>query len=176
MARAEVTRRLRSRLVGSESEFDPRTDFIVMSWSMFAAREFPYDEARKLALATGGLEVAELESAKLVSAKSGTVTITEPHQRLRREADSHLPGVSRERRSFPSLIDAVHTALYINLRGRPGSGPALARRAKPRPQRPIPRLPPGAAARSAPHQVVRRMECDRGRTVGSARHHRLPRP
>ena len=124
VARAEVTRRLRSRLVGSESEFDPLTDFIVMSWSMFAAREFPYDEARKLALATGGLEVAELESAKLLSAKSGTVTITEPHQRLRRDADSHLPGVSRERRSFPSLIDAVHTALYITSE----DGPAAARR------------------------------------------------
>ncbi len=124
VARTEVTRRLRSRLVGSESEFDPLTDFVVMSWSMFTAREFPYDEARKLALATGGLEVAELERAKLVSAKSGKVTITEPQQRLRRDADSHLPGVNRERRSFPSLIDAVHTALYITSE----DGPAAARR------------------------------------------------
>ena len=54
VARAEVTRRQRAQLVASATEFDPLTDFILMAWSMFAAREFPYDEARKLALATGG--------------------------------------------------------------------------------------------------------------------------
>ncbi|MCY3637454.1 MAG: hypothetical protein OXH23_17780, partial [bacterium] len=124
VARAEVTRRQRARLVGGGTEFDPLTDFILMAWSMFAAREFPYDEARKLALATGGLEVAGVERAKLVTAKSGSVTIAEPHQRLRREGDSHLPGVNRERRSFPALIDAVHTALYITEQ----DGPAAARR------------------------------------------------
>ena len=124
VARAEVTRRQRARLVGSATEFDPLTDFILMAWSMFAAREFPYDEARKLALATGGLETAEVERAKLITAKSGSVTITPPHQRLRREGDGHLPGVNRERRSFPALIDAVHTALYITEQ----DGPAAARR------------------------------------------------
>ena len=124
VARTEVTRRQRARLVGSGTEFDPLTDFILMSWSMFAAREFPYDEARKLALATGGLEVAEVERAKLITAKSGSVTIIPPHQRLRRDGDSHLPGVNRERRSFPALIDAVHTALYITEQ----DGPAAARR------------------------------------------------
>ncbi|WP_419845303.1 DUF1156 domain-containing protein [Candidatus Poriferisocius sp.] len=124
VARTEVTRRQRARLAGSGTEFDPLTDFILMSWSMFAAREFPYDEARKLALATGGLEVAEVERAKLITAKSGSVTITPPHQRLRRDSDSHLPGVNRERRSFPALIDAVHTALYITEQ----DGPAAARR------------------------------------------------
>ena len=124
VARTEVTRRQRARLVGSSTEFDPLTDFILMAWSMFAAREFPYDEARKLALATGGLEVVEVERAKMITAKSGSVTISQPHQRLRREGDGHLPGVNRERRSFPALIDAVHTALYITQQ----DGPAAARR------------------------------------------------
>ena len=124
VARTEVTRRQRARLVGSGTEFDPLTDFILMAWSMFAAREFPYDEARKLALATGGLEVAEVERAKLITAKSGSVSISQPQQRLRREGDGHLPGVNRERRSFLALIDAVHTALYITDQ----DGPAAARR------------------------------------------------
>ena len=124
VARTEVTRRQRARLVGSGTEFDPLTDFILMAWDMFAAREFPYDEARKLAMATGGLEVAELERAKLITAKSGSVAITPPHQRVRRESDDHLPGVNRERRSFPALIDAAHTALYITQQ----DGPAAARR------------------------------------------------
>jgi len=124
VARAEVTRRQRARLVGSDTEFDPITDFILMAWDMFAAREFPYDEARKLAMATGGLEVAEVERAKLITAKSGSVSIAPPHQRLRRESDGHLPGVNRERRSFSALIDAAHTALYITQQ----DGPAAARR------------------------------------------------
>ena len=124
VARTEVTRRQRARLVGSGTEFDPLTDFIVLAWSMFAAREFPYDESRKLAMATGGLEVSEVERAKLITARSGSVAITPPHQRLRRESDDHLPGVNRERRSFPALIDAVHTALYITQQ----DGPDAARR------------------------------------------------
>jgi len=124
VARAEATRRLRARLVGSDTDFDPLTDFVLMAWHMFCAREFPYDEARKLALTTGGLEVAEVERAKLIVAKSGSVAISEPQQRLRREGDGHLPGVNRERRSFPNLIDAVHTALYITDQ----DGPAAARR------------------------------------------------
>jgi len=124
VVRAEATRRLRARLVGSDTDFDPLTDFVLMAWHMFCAREFPYDEARKLALTTGGLEVAEVERAKLIVAKSGSVAISEPQQRLRREGDGHLPGVNRERRSFPNLIDAVHTALYITDQ----DGPAAARR------------------------------------------------
>ncbi|MCY4257863.1 MAG: DUF1156 domain-containing protein [bacterium] len=124
VARAEGIRLLRARLVGSDTDFDPLTDFMLMAWDMFCAREFPYDEARKLALATGGLETAEVERAKLITAKSGSVVISEPHQRLRREGDDHLPGVNRERRSFPTLIDAVHTALYITDQ----DGPAAARR------------------------------------------------
>ncbi len=124
VARAEATRRLRARLVGSAADFDPLTDFILLAWHMFGAREFPYDEARKLALATGGLETADVERAKLITAKSGIVTICTPQQRLRRESDIHLPGMNRERHAFPTLIDAVHTALYITDQ----DGPAAARR------------------------------------------------
>ena len=113
IARAEVTRRQRIRLVGIEVDFDPVSDFAIAAWDTFRARRFPFDDARRLALATGGLDLTELKRAKVVKAQSGTVTLLEPHERLRRDGDEDLPGVNRSRAAFPISIDAVHTALYI---------------------------------------------------------------
>ena len=113
IARAEVTRRQRIRLVGREVDFDPFTDFTIAAWDTFRARQFPFDDARRLALAAGGLDLKELERAKLVRAKAGTVTMLQPHQRLRRDGDESLPGVNRSRAAFAVAVDAVHTALYI---------------------------------------------------------------
>lgn len=112
-AQEEVARLQRNRLVASHVEFDPLTDFWLLAWDTFRAREFPFDEARKLALAVGGVELDELARAKLLVKKSGTVTLCVPKERLRRDAESELPGVNRERRAFPALIDALHTALYV---------------------------------------------------------------
>jgi len=135
IARAEATRLLRLRLVGKPVDFDPLTDFVLLAWSIFAARAFPFDEARRLALATGGLDVNELERHKVLRAKSGTVTLLAPHERRRSETreeelagdglfDTHDPqarglgeqlaGVRRFRHRFAYVIDAVHTALYIS--------------------------------------------------------------
>ena len=113
IARAEVTRLQKTRLVGKEVNFDPVTDFVVIAWDTFKARAFPFDDARKLALAVGGLDMKDLEKDKVISAKAGTVTFLEPGERLRRDGDEGSSGVNRDRRSFPVLVDAVHTALYI---------------------------------------------------------------
>jgi putative DNA methylase len=109
----EVARLQRNRLVASHVEFDPLTDFWLLAWDTFKAQEFPFDEARKLALAVGGVEIDDLARAKLLTKKTGTVTMCEPKQRFRRDADSDLPGVNRERITFPALVDALHTALYV---------------------------------------------------------------
>lgn len=113
IARAEVTRRQRIRLVGREVDFDAFTDFAIAAWNTFRARQFPFDDARRLALAAGGLDLKELERAKVISAKSGTVTVLEPRKRLRRDGDEDLSGVNRSRTAFAVAVDAVHTALYI---------------------------------------------------------------
>lgn len=113
IARAEVTRRQRIRLVGREVDFDPFTDFTIAAWDTFRARQFPFDDARRLALAAGGLDLKELERAKVVRAKAGNVTMLEPRERLRRDGDEDLPGVNRSRSAFAVAVDAVHTALYI---------------------------------------------------------------
>ncbi len=113
IAQAEVTRRQLIQLVGHEVDFDPFTNFTLAAWNNFRARQFPFDDARRLALAAGGLDLKELERAKLVRAKAGNVTVLKPHERLRRDGDEDLPGVNRSRSAFAVAVDAVHTALYI---------------------------------------------------------------
>ena len=85
-------------LVGKAAKVDDVTDFVLLSWDIFKAREFPFDTARLLALAVGGLDVDDLARAKVVSKKAGTVALLEPKERLRRDADSELPGCAPRRR------------------------------------------------------------------------------
>ncbi len=113
LAREEIVDLRRSRLVGKAAKVDGFTDFVLLAWDTFGAREFPFDTARLLALAVGGLDVDDLERAKVVSKSAGKVTLLTPKERLRRGADSELPGVTPEASSFEYVIDAVDTALYI---------------------------------------------------------------
>jgi adenine-specific DNA methylase len=112
-ARAEVVRLQRRRLVGSDIRFDPLTDFALLAWETFKAAEFPFDEARRLALATGGLDVAELARARVVEEKAGSVVLLPPEKRLRRAGDDTLPGVRPDASAFPIVLDALHTVLYV---------------------------------------------------------------
>src|SRR5690606_17785686 len=51
LAREEVIKlRKRGLLRGRDIRFDPLTDWYLMAWDAFKAVEFPYDEARKLAI------------------------------------------------------------------------------------------------------------------------------
>jgi adenine-specific DNA methylase len=113
LAREEIVDLRRSRLVGKAAKVDALTDFVLMAWDTFAAREFPFDTARLLALAVGGLDVDALERAKVVAKSSGKVTLLTPSERVRRGGDSDAPGVRPEAASFDYTIDAVDTALYI---------------------------------------------------------------
>lgn len=113
LAREEIVDLRRSRLVGQAAKVDGLTDFVLLAWDTFGAREFPFDTARLLALAVGGLDIDELERAKIVSKASGKVKLLTPKERLRRATDSELPGVKPEASSFEYVIDAVDTALYI---------------------------------------------------------------
>jgi putative DNA methylase len=122
IARAEVTHLQKVRLVGKDAEFDPVTDFTLIAWETFQAREFPFDDARRLALAVGGLDMKDLERERLFTAKGGTVVFLEPGERVRRGGDDGPVGVNRDRTTFPAVIDAVHTALYIvELDGTPAA-------------------------------------------------------
>jgi putative DNA methylase len=111
-ARAEVVRSQRQRLVGRTAQLDPLSDFALIAWDTFRAVQFPFDEARRLALAVGGLDIDELARAKIVEKKAGTVVLLPPAKRLRR-GHEELPGVRADATAFAVAIDAVHTALYV---------------------------------------------------------------
>lgn len=122
LAREEVVELRRARLVGKAAHVDDVTDFVLLSWDIFKAREFPFDTARLLALAVGGLDLDRLEQWKVVAKSKGSVRLLEPAERLRRSGDSRLPGVRPEAESFEHIIDAVDTALYLLAEdGAPGA-------------------------------------------------------
>ncbi len=109
LAREEVVNlRKQGLLLGRSVEFDPITDWYLMAWDAFRAQEFPADEARKLALALGlDLERDIIRDKKLVAKKSGTVVLSKPADRRKKNM------VDEDAESFPHLIDALHTAMMI---------------------------------------------------------------
>ena len=111
-AREEVVKLQRQRLIGLSVGLDALTDFVLLAWSTFKAASFPYDEARRLALAVGGQDVESLVDAKVLSKQSGTVTLLPPNKRLRRRGDDK-PGVRADATSFAAVIDAADTVLYL---------------------------------------------------------------
>ena len=112
-AREEVVKIQRGRLVGADSTLDPLSDFTLIAWDTFKAAQFPFDEARRLALAVGALDIDDLVRAKLLAKKSGAVELLSPSKRVRREGDDLLPGVRPGSTSFSAAIDAVHTVMYV---------------------------------------------------------------
>ena len=90
--------------------FDPLTIWYLLAWDAFRAREFPFDDARQLALAIGGFNISELKGAmKLLEVKSGICKLLTPAQRAQKRAFSTNP----DDFSLTSLIDALHATIAI---------------------------------------------------------------
>lgn len=108
LAREEVVRlRKEGLLAGRAIEFDPVTDWYIMAWDAFQAEQFPYDEARKLAIVFG-LEMDELLGPKkLVTKKGQYVVLQQPKQRRKKGM------VDPDAVFFEHHIDALHTAMLI---------------------------------------------------------------
>ena len=108
IARSEVFALQRDGLLdGRSANWDPATDWYLLAWKSFGAREFTYDEARKMAMAHG-TDVDDLRNRhKLLSRKGGSVALLQPSQREGREH------VNPEAVTFPRLIDALHTAMWL---------------------------------------------------------------
>jgi len=109
LAREEViNQRKRGLLLGRKVTFDPATDWYLLAWDSFQAAEFPADEARKLALSLGmDMEQDIVREKRLVAKKASTVTIQEPKARLKKGM------VDPDLKTFPSVVDAVHTTMLI---------------------------------------------------------------
>ncbi len=122
LAREEVIRMRKERLLTGNSSpkfaefgggregvrFDPFTDWTLMAWDAFAAVEFPYDEARKLAIALGvDLDKTILSAKRLAVKKSSSVVLQEPSARRKKGM------VDEDALLFEHWIDAAHTALML---------------------------------------------------------------
>ena len=106
-AREELVRLRRSELVGHDVSFDPSTDFVLIAWLTFAAEEFPYDEARKIALAIGGNDIETLAAAKIVQKGQGTVKLLAPSARKRKVYRAVIEGDA----SALPLVDVLHAVM-----------------------------------------------------------------
>lgn len=104
--------RFRKLLEADTAGFDPLTQWYILAWDAFRAREFPFDEARQLALAVGGFNVRDLDKThKLIDSASGTCKLLTPQQRLKKRAFSTNP----DEFTAIALVDGLHAiiALYL---------------------------------------------------------------
>ena len=108
IARREVFGLQRDGLLdGRSANWDPATDWYLLAWKSFGAREFTYDEARKMAMAHGTDADEIRKRHRLLSRKGGSVALLDPSQR---EGRDH---VNPDAVTFPRLIDALHTAMWV---------------------------------------------------------------
>ncbi len=87
IAREELLAAERRALVGKDIQFDPPTDFVLFAWNTFKAAEFPYDDARKLAVACAGSDIDDLVKGGVASKKTGTVTLRSPKERMKQTVE-----------------------------------------------------------------------------------------
>jgi adenine-specific DNA methylase len=120
-AREEVVRLRKAELVGRDVAFDGITDFVLIAWQTFRAEEFPYDEARRLALAIGGGDVETLAAAKVLDKKAGSVRLLSPKERKRKV---YRPVLDGEMAGLP-LVDVLHAVLIEASESSLGAAKAL---------------------------------------------------
>ncbi len=99
-------------------QVDSKTEWYILSWLIFEARRFPYDEARRLAIGVG----EDLDSLKkehrMWRKRSGDVLLR-PHsdrvQDINKSSDnrSGRKPVDPEALSFATALDKVHAALHV---------------------------------------------------------------
>lgn len=110
--RAIANYRFRKLAHTDTAGFDPLTQWYILAWDAFRAREFPFDEARQLALAIGGFNVADLaRTYKLLDSTSGTCKLLTPQQRFKKRAFS----VTESEFSARYLVDGLHAIITLYL-------------------------------------------------------------
>jgi putative DNA methylase len=99
------------KLANSETAgMDSLTQWYLLAWDAFKAREFPFDDARQLALAIGGFDVSDLSRTyKLLDSASGSCKFLTPSQRLKKRAFK----TSVDEFSHRYVIDGLHAVMAI---------------------------------------------------------------
>ncbi|PSB15509.1 DNA methylase [filamentous cyanobacterium Phorm 46] len=102
--------RFRKLVQTDTAGFDALTQWYFLAWDAFRAVEFPFDEARQLALAIGGFDVADLaKKYKLIDSVSGTCKLLTPKQRLKKGAFS----VNPQEFAITYLVDGLHAIIAL---------------------------------------------------------------
>lgn len=102
--------RFRKLVQTDTAGFDALTQWYFLAWDAFRAVEFPFDEARQLALAVGGFNVVDLAKVyKLIDSASGTCKLLTPKQRLKKNAFS----VNPQEFVMTYLVDGLHAIIAL---------------------------------------------------------------
>ncbi|MBA3046421.1 MAG: DUF1156 domain-containing protein [Candidatus Thermoplasmatota archaeon] len=91
---------------GKAKAVDKWTKFYILSWFHFGAREFPYDEARKLALAVDVDIDKDLIAHKILEKKGNNVRMLKPGERFQKGA------IKPTAISYNWDVDYVHAAIH----------------------------------------------------------------
>ena len=91
---------------GKTKVVDKWTKFYILAWYHFQAREFPYDEARKLAFSVDVDIDKELISRKIVEKKGNNIIILKPDERFRKGT------IKADGKSYNWDIDYVQAAIH----------------------------------------------------------------
>jgi adenine-specific DNA methylase len=105
VARRVVTNRTFQRLVpGGATGIDEATKFYILAMHFYRARQFPFDEARKLAISVGTDTAVLRDKQHVIRKKSEDVVILDAAER------EHSGYIDLERPTDKPLVDAIHLA------------------------------------------------------------------
>ena len=99
-------------------DIDPKSEWYILSWLVFEAQRFPYDEARRLANGVGEDLDALKKTNRMWRKKSGDVLLR-PHgdrvQDVNKDQDnrSGRKPVDPDALSFSTALDKVHAAMHV---------------------------------------------------------------
>jgi adenine-specific DNA methylase len=96
---------------GKAEALDPRTRFYILAWHVFHAREFRFDEARKLGISLN-VEVEDLIRTKILKKKGDYVVILKPEERFREK------GLRPDAKSYDYTLDYVQAAMHAYSSGK----------------------------------------------------------
>lgn len=97
---------------------DPKTEWYIISWLVFEAQRFPYDEGRRLAIGVGEDLDSLKKDQRMWRKKSGDVLLRPHKDRVKNvnkkpeDRSSRIP-VDPDSLSFATALDKVHAAMHI---------------------------------------------------------------
>ncbi|WP_348609711.1 DUF1156 domain-containing protein [Halobaculum rarum] len=99
-------------------DVDPKTEWYILSWLVFEAQRFPYDEARRLAIGIGEDLDTLKKTNRMWRKRSGDVLLRPHSDRVQdiNKNPSDRSGrkpVNPESLSFSTALDKVHAAMHI---------------------------------------------------------------